>query len=38
MRPNIPSPILSDACPAGGDHNWSQWSGKTRCTKCGTTQ
>lgn len=20
------------------DHNWQQWSGKTRCTKCGATQ
>jgi len=44
--PIIPVPTLGDpfrpitmgTCTAGGDHNWGQWSGKTRCTKCGQTQ
>jgi hypothetical protein len=26
-----------DECPNGGDHRWVIWSGKFRCSKCGTT-
>ena len=44
--PIIPVPMVGepfrptrvDECPAGGSHQYQEWSAKMRCVKCGATQ